>query len=772
MLSDKLEYYFNVAIRVANKHYHEFLTIENVLHAILSDKFIVKIFKEFDVNTDEIKEELRAFLEDSNNFSTLNKAEVEELGKEQFANEHVRMIAKESGILYQPEMGLGLQRAIQQALMHNKSSGKENVEAIHLLVAIFDEKDCHGVYFLEKAGITKVKIINRIAHAEDSAINISDDLDSDPLEQDSPQKRVDFFTENLTERQKEGELDSLVGRESEIERIIQILCRKTKNNPLLVGDPGVGKTSVIRGVVEYFSKDNLPISLQNRVIRQIDINKIVAGAKFRGELEERFAMLVNEIKKEQKGGKKTILFIDDIHTLMNLGQAGSGLDTANLLRPILSSNDMNCIGVTTYDEFRKIIEKNQTLVRRFQKVEVKEPSKEETFKILTGISEKLEEHHGVKYSSAVLKAVVDLADKYIFERKLPDKAIDVMDEAGAKVQLDSVHRKRVNVSIKDIEDIVSKIAHIPRQSVGVQEKKKLKDLAENLKLQIFGQELAIKTVTKSILMAKSGLHEHVKPIASFLFAGPTGVGKTELANQLALQMGINVLRIDMSEYMEKHSVSKLIGAPPGYVGYEQGGKLTEKINQSPHTVLLLDEIEKAHVDVYNILLQVMDHGKLTDSNGRTVDFRNVIIIMTTNAGAKDLHSDIIGMGDTLDAIKHGKQENILKNFFAPEFRNRLDAIVYFNKLTDEMVLKIVKKFIRELENQLKTKKITFEISNDALDYLAIKGRDDKLGARPLQRIVDKRIKDVLSNEILFGKLENGGKVFINLKDKELIFSYK
>jgi ATP-dependent Clp protease ATP-binding subunit ClpA len=636
------------------------------------------------------------------------------------------------------------------------------------LVALFSEKESHAIYFLNKQGVERVDVVEKIAHGTDRP-NTQPEEGRESQENDGPfrkeekfEKALADFTVNLNEEARLGRLDPTIGRADEIQRITQILCRRRKNNPILVGDAGVGKTAIAEGLAQAIVDGKVPGPLAKTTVYSLDMASLLAGTKFRGDFEERLKIVLQAMeKKNSKDG--SILFIDEIHTIIGAGAtSGGSMDASNLLKPALSKGQLRCMGSTTFEEYRKYFEKDAALNRRFQKVDVPEPSLEDTYQILQGLKPRLEEHHGVKYSDEVVQTAVNLSQKHISDRKLPDKAIDVMDELGAYLRLKPDWVQGREATIAEAEYIVAKIARIPEKSVSGNEREKLQNLERDLKMLIFGQNEAIEKVTNSIIMSRSGLGNTQKPIASFLFAGPTGVGKTELAKQLALQMGVNFLRLDMSEYMEKHTVSKLIGAPPGYVGFDQGGALTDAVHKTPYTVLLLDEIEKAHSDIYNILLQVMDHGALTDSNGRTTDFRNVILIMTSNAGAKDMEAGAIGLsGKVGGEINTAKRDQAIRQFFTPEFRNRLDAVIHFNRLKPINVEAIVEKFLMELEGQLLEKKVELEVTSEARAWLARHGFDDKLGARPVGRLVDEKIKKPLAHEILFGRLEKGGRVVVD-----------
>lgn len=768
MISPQLELILNKAIRKANEHKHEFLTLENVLLAMLEDAMVVDVLRDCGVKLDELRKDLEGFIADKSNFSLLADEDIEELNQKQFGNEQLREAARENGIRYQPEISMALQRVIQRAAIHIQSSGKKTIQAINLLVALFSEKESHAIYFLNKQGVERVDVVEKIAHGTDRP-NTQPEEGRESQENDGPfrkeekfEKALADFTVNLNEEARQGRLDPTIGRADEIQRITQILCRRRKNNPILVGDAGVGKTAIAEGLAQAIVDGKVPGPLAKTTVYSLDMASLLAGTKFRGDFEERLKIVLQAMeKKNSKDG--SILFIDEIHTIIGAGAtSGGSMDASNLLKPALSKGQLRCMGSTTFEEYRKYFEKDAALNRRFQKVDVPEPSLEDTYQILQGLKPRLEEHHGVKYSDEVVQTAVNLSQKHISDRKLPDKAIDVMDELGAYLRLKPDWVQGREATIAEAEYIVAKIARIPEKSVSGNEREKLQNLERDLKMLIFGQNEAIEKVTNSIIMSRSGLGNTQKPIASFLFAGPTGVGKTELAKQLALQMGVNFLRLDMSEYMEKHTVSKLIGAPPGYVGFDQGGSLTDAVHKTPYTVLLLDEIEKAHSDIYNILLQVMDHGALTDSNGRTTDFRNVILIMTSNAGAKDMEAGAIGLsGKVGGEINTAKRDQAIRQFFTPEFRNRLDAVIHFNRLKPINVEAIVEKFLMELEGQLLEKKVELEVTSEARAWLARHGFDDKLGARPVGRLVDEKIKKPLAHEILFGRLEKGGRVVVD-----------
>lgn len=779
MISQKLEQILNKAIKRANEKRHEFLTLENVLLAMLEDETVLEVLNECGANVPDLQQDLQKFINEDSNFSLLSEDEIHDLNKKQFGNEQLREIAKENGIFYQPEISLSLQRVIQRAAIHIQSSGKKAIQAINLLVAMFSEKESHATFFLERQGVTRIDVVEKIAHTADRPVNHNEEASTIETgtgdtfrKEEKYEKALAEYTNNLNKFAKEGRIDPIIGREDEINRIIQILCRRRKNNPLLVGDAGVGKTAIAEGLAKAIVEQKVPSLLSRTTVYSLDMASLLAGTKFRGDFEERLKLVLEALEKKNED-EGSILFIDEIHTIIGAGAtSGGSLDASNLLKPALSKGHIKCMGSTTFDEYRKYFEKDQALSRRFQKVDIIEPSVEDTVQILTGLRSKFEDHHNVKYPDEVIRAAVELATKHITDRKLPDKAIDVIDEVGAYLRLKPDATPGALVSLQDIEHVISKIARIPQKTISINEKDKLRYLDRDLKMMIYGQDEAVEKVTNALILSRSGLGHPDKPIANFLFAGPTGVGKTELAKQLANIMGINFVRIDMSEFMEKHTVSKLIGAPPGYVGFEQGGVLTDAIYKTPYSVLLLDEIEKAHPDVFNILLQVMDHGALTDSNGRTSDFRNVILIMTSNAGAKEMEAGSIGLGSLrTKEVNTVKRDQAIKTFFTPEFRNRLDAVITFNKLDNKNIEMVVSKFLMELENQLLDKKVEIEVSTAARAWLSKHGYDEKLGARPIARLINDKIKKPLAHEILFGKLEAGGKVVIDIKNDELDFIF-
>ncbi len=776
----RLEVIINSAVIKANILRHEYLTLEIMFKAILEDQEVRNILENCKANLSVISKELDTFIMDESNFSILSDEAIEDLSKKQFADAELRELARENGITYQPEISLGLQRVIQRAAIHVQSSGKKDIYGVNLLVAFFSEHESYVSYLLENHGIEKFDVVKLIAHGIDRPANSETAGINESIRNEFgeiPEKKasaLEEFCTNLNEQVTLGKIDPIIGRESEIERVTQILSRRRKNNPLLVGEAGVGKTAIAEGLAYKIVQGEVPEILKSAIVFSLDLAGLLAGTKYRGDFEQRLKNVMKELKAYNEAGiNQAILFIDEIHTIMGAGAtSGGSMDASNLLKPALSSGELRCIGSTTYEEYRKFIEKDAAFNRRLQKVDVHEPNPEDTLKILLGLRSKFEVHHNVKYSNAIVKLIVDLASKHITDRKNPDKSIDVIDEVGAMIRILPEAKRHINITKKDVETVIAMMAKIPKMSVATDERDKLKSLKTNLKLMIFGQDHAVDKVADAILLSRSGLGSDTKPMGSFLFTGPTGVGKTELAKQLARELGIHLERFDMSEYMEKHSVAKLIGAPPGYVGHDSGGQLTDVMKKHPHAVLLLDEIEKAHPDIFNILLQIMDHGTLTDSHGRATDFRNVVLIMTSNAGAKEMESGSIGLGKAL-GNQSFKRDSAIKSFFTPEFRNRLDAIVHFDKLSDGQVLKIVDKFLIQLETKLSEKNVELIVTSEARAYLAKVGFDPQMGARPLGRIIDHEIKKPLSHEILFGKLEKGGKVEVTIDEKEekLVFKF-
>ena len=746
MLSGELEFCLNEAFRGARDQHHEFMTVEHLLLALLEVPSVMGVLKSAGAEVPRLGEDLKRFIDETTPRLHADDDQEQEV---------------------QPT--LGFQRVLQRAVFHVQSSGKKEVSATNVLVAIFGEKQSHAVYLLNMQDISRLNVINYISHGLSKLTDQSGDV-SEQLETAAPEQETEAgtdalekYTTNLNRAANEGKIDPLIGREIEVERTVEILCRRRKNNPLYVGEAGVGKTALAEGLARMIVKKMVPDVLEDCTIYALDMGSLIAGTKYRGDFEKRLKGILAEL--EQQPG--AILFIDEIHTVIGAGAASGGvMDASNLIKPVLANGQLRCIGSTTYQEYRGIFEKDRALARRFQKIDVKEPSVEETIEILKGLRSRFEEHHGVGYDDEALASAAELAARHIGDRYLPDKAIDVIDEAGSRMRLSLEEGAEGCVSSEDIEAIVAKMARIPPRSVSTSDKNLLLNLERDLKLVIFGQNEAISTLASAIKMARSGLREEEKPVGAFLFAGPTGVGKTEVTRQLAMSLGIELVRFDMSEYMERHTVSRLIGAPPGYVGYDQGGLLTEAITKNPHSVLLLDEIEKAHPEVFNLLLQVMDHGSLTDNNGRKADFRNVIIVMTTNAGAKEMTRASIGFTEQ-DHSSDGLE--VIKKMFTPEFRNRLDAIIEFNSLDRPTIIKVVDKLILELEAQLQDKMVTLELDDDARDWIAALGYDEKMGARPMARVIQEHIKRPLAEELLFGELASGGHIHIGLSEdgKEL-----
>ena len=747
MIAQELEVSLHMAFVEARQARHEFITVEHLLLALLDNPTAAAVLRACAANIDDLRKNLTHFI-----------------------NDNTPVVSGTDEIDTQPT--LGFQRVIQRAMMHVQSTAnsKKEVTGANVMVAIFGEKDSHAVYYLHQQGITRLDVVNFISHgitknpAQQGAGSEAENTDNDG-EKEQRQTALDQFTQNLNVLALQGKIDPLIGREAEVERVIQVLCRRRKNNPLLVGEAGVGKTAIAEGLAWRITQKDVPEILEKAEVYSLDMGSLLAGTKYRGDFEQRLKAVLKQLKENSDA----ILFIDEIHTLIGAGSASGGtLDASNLLKPALSSGQLKCIGATTYNEYRGIFEKDHALSRRFQKIDVNEPTVEQTVQILRGLKSRFEEHHGVKYSATALTTAAELAARFINDRHLPDKAIDVIDEAGAAQRILPVGKRKKTIGKTEIEEIIAKIARIPPQNVSSDDRSKLATIERDLKNVVFGQEPAIEALAASIKMARSGLGKPEKPIGAFLFSGPTGVGKTEVAKQLAFILGIDLIRFDMSEYMERHAVSRLIGAPPGYVGFDQGGLLTEAIAKKPHSVLLLDEIEKAHPDLSNILLQVMDHGKLTDHNGKVVDFRNVILIMTTNAGASDMAKDSIGFGRT---EREGEDTEAIKRLFTPEFRNRLDAVITFAGLTQEIVGRVVEKFVMQLEAQLADRNVTIELSSAAKEWLAERGYDRLYGARPLGRVIQEYIKKPLAEELLFGALVHGGAVKVGLKESKLDFEY-
>ncbi|HWT21079.1 MAG TPA: ATP-dependent Clp protease ATP-binding subunit ClpA [Variovorax sp.] len=746
MIAQELEVSLHMAFVEARQQRHEFITVEHLLLALLDNPSAAEVLRACSANVDDLRASLTNFIKDN-----------------------TPQVAGTDDVDTQPT--LGFQRVIQRAIMHVQSTGngKKEVTGANVLVAIFGEKDSHAVYYLHQQGVTRLDVVNFIAHGikksdPPEAVKGSSESPSGEGEEGGAEKNekaspLEQFTQNLNQLAKDGKIDPLIGREYEVERVIQILCRRRKNNPLLVGEAGVGKTAIAEGLAWRITQTDVPEILAEAQVYSLDMGALLAGTKYRGDFEQRLKGVLKSLKDKPNA----ILFIDEIHTLIGAGAASGGtLDASNLLKPALSSGQLKCIGATTFSEYRGIFEKDAALSRRFQKVDVVEPTVQETVDILKGLKSRFEEHHGVKYAVAALQAAAELSAKYINDRHLPDKAIDVIDEAGAAQRILPASKRKKTISKTEVEDIVAKIARIPPANVSNDDRGKLQTIERDLKSVVFGQDKALEVLASAVKMARSGLGREDKPIGSFLFSGPTGVGKTEAAKQLAYIMGIELIRFDMSEYMERHAVSRLIGAPPGYVGFDQGGLLTEAITKKPHAVLLLDEIEKAHPDIFNVLLQVMDHGTLTDNNGRKADFRNVIIVMTTNAGAETMNKATIGFTNPRQA---GDEMADIKRLFTPEFRNRLDATVSFKALDEQIILRVVDKFLLQLETQLAEKKVDVTFSDGLRKHLAKKGFDPLMGARPMQRLIQDTIRRALADELLFGRLIDGGRLSVDIDDK-------
>lgn len=745
MIAQELEVSLHMAFMDARQKRHELITVEHLLLAMIDNPTAAEVLRACGAKIDVLRNELQQYIE-----------------------EHTPTVGGEDEVDTQPT--LGFQRVIQRAMLHVQSSGKKEVTGANVLVAIFGEKDSHAVFFLHQQGVTRLDVVNFISHgvsklteSPKQEINNEQDNEMEP----PPSGALENFTQNLNAQVVAGKIDPLIGRALELERVIQTLCRRRKNNPLLVGEAGVGKTAIAEGLARRIVERDVPEVLENATVYSLDMGALLAGTKYRGDFEQRLKAVMKQLAENPNA----ILFIDEIHTLIGAGSASGGtLDASNLLKPALSNGTLKCIGATTYQEYRGIFEKDHALSRRFQKLDVSEPSVQETIEILKGLKSRFEEHHSVKYTAGALTCAAELSAKYINDRHLPDKAIDVIDEAGAAQRILPKSKQKKVISNKEIEDIIAKVARIPPKNISSDDRNTLKTLERDLKAVVFGQDKAIEVLTSAVKMARSGLGKNDKPIGSFLFSGPTGVGKTEVAKQLAYIMGIEFIRFDMSEYMERHAVSRLIGAPPGYVGFEQGGLLTEAINKHPYSVLLLDEIEKAHPDIFNILLQVMDHGTLTDNNGRKSDFRNVTIIMTTNAGAETMAKSSIGFTNAKDSTDEAAD---LKRLFSPEFRNRLDATVSFKALDQDIIIRVVDKFLMQLEDQLHEKKVEATFSEALKAYLGKKGFDPLMGARPMARLIQDSIRKALADELLFGRLANGGNVHVDIDDKDeikLVFS--
>ena len=748
MLSRNLEQTLHRALALATERNHEYATLEHLLLSLTEDRDSVAVLRACGVDLEQLPRDLTDFIDN----------ELSDIGRSRDG---------------EPKPTAGFQRVVQRAVIHVQSSGREEVTGANVLVALFSERESHAVYFLQLHDMSRLDAVNYISHGiakvtGESRPQTVRGADEDSAEDKGMQKgeeALEAYCVNLNRKAEEGRIDPLIGRQKEIERTIQILCRRNKNNPLYVGDSGVGKTAIAEGLAKRIVDGDVPEVLSGATIYCLDMGALLAGTRYRGDFEERLKSVMTELENNEG----SILFIDEIHTIIGAGAtSGGSMDASNILKPSLASGKLRCMGSTTYKEYRSYFEKDRALARRFQKIDIYEPSVEDTVKILRGLKPYFEKFHMVRYTAEALRSAVELSARYINDRKLPDKALDVIDEVGASRMLVPKKKRRKTVTVKDVEKVVAQIARIPPKSVSVDDRKALKNLKRDLKTMVFGQDAAIESLSSAIKLSRAGLREPEKPVGSYLFCGPTGVGKTEVARQLALTMGVELVRFDMSEYMERHSVSRLIGAPPGYVGFDQGGLLTDAIDHQPHSVLLLDEIEKAHPDLFNILLQVMDHGKLTDHNGKSIDFRNVVLIMTTNAGAADLVKPAIGFeregraGDDMEAIE---------KMFTPEFRNRLDAVIQFKSLPPEVVAKVVDKFIMELELQLEDRNVTIELNGPAREMLAKKGYDEKFGARPLARVIQEKIKKPLAEELLFGKLAKGGVVLVKVKKNKFVFEY-
>ncbi len=745
MLNKDLENTLNEAFIYARQHKHEFMTVEHLLLALLDNVAAIEALKACNADIELIRKELTDFIQDT-----------------------TPLMVEDPDNPQETQPTLGFQRVLQRAVFHVQSSGKGEVTGANVLVAIFSEQESQAVYILKKSDVTRLDVVNFISHGVSKSgeeTTNEQDTQASGEEGEENSSMLSKYTTNLNAHSKEGKVDPLIGRDHEVERTIQILCRRRKNNPLLVGEAGVGKTAIAEGLAYRIVHDDVPDVIASCTVYSLDLGGLLAGTKYRGDFEKRLKGILKELSDDPDA----ILFIDEIHTIIGAGAASGGvMDASNLLKPKLSSGELRCVGSTTYQEYQSIFEKDRALARRFQKVDIVEPSVVDTTKILMGLKSRYEEHHSVKYTNKAIQAAAELSAKYINERQLPDKAIDVIDEAGASRRLLPEAERVEEINELDIEKIIAKIARIPEKSVSASDMEVLKNLGRNLKMVVFGQDKAIETLTDAIHLSRSGLGTEQKPIGNFLFAGPTGVGKTEVTAQLAKIMGVELVRFDMSEYMERHAVSRLIGAPPGYVGFDQGGLLTDAVIKNPYSVVLLDEIEKAHSDIYNILLQVMDHGTLTDNNGRKVDFRNVVLVMTTNAGVQETVRKSIGFKQqdhSHDALSE------INKVFSPEFRNRLDGIIWFNHLEQDVILQVVDKFLIELQVQLDAKSVSLEVSPQARTWLAEQGYDKAMGARPMGRLIQEKVKKELANELLFGSLSAGGSVTIGLKDNELQFTY-
>lgn len=738
MLDKALEQSLNHAFHDAREKRHEFITIEHLMLALLDNKDALDVLRAVGADIGVLKSDLEKFVNQTT---------------PQFSDEDDE---------FEIQPTIGFQRVLQRAVFHVQSSGREAVSGANVLVAMFSEPESQAVFLLSKQDISRLDVVNYISHGVSSDEEDFPELEHEEGEQEPQEPRpLDQYAVNLNKLAEQGRIDPLIGRANEIERVVQVLCRRRKNNPLLVGEAGVGKTAIAEGLAKRIVDGDVPEVIADAVVYALDLGVLLAGTKYRGDFEKRLKAVLAQLKKESHA----ILFIDEIHTIIGAGAASGGtMDASNLIKPVLANGELRCMGSTTFQEYRGIFEKDHALARRFQKIDINEPSVQDTIGILEGLKERYEKHHGVTYSKQAIQAAAELSAKYINDRQLPDKAIDVIDEAGARQRILPEEQRKKTITPHEIEQVIAKIARIPEKTVSSSDKKLLQNLERNLKMVVFGQDPAIETLAESIKLSRAGLGQENKPVGSFLFAGPTGVGKTEVTKQLARLMGVELIRFDMSEYMERHTVSRLIGAPPGYVGYDQGGLLTEAVNKNPHAVVLLDEIEKAHPDVFNLLLQVMDHGTLTDNNGRKADFRNIVLVMTSNAGAQEIIKGNIGFKEQ---DKSRNNEEAINRTFSPEFRNRLDAIVWFNSLPQKVILSIVDKFLTEVQGQLDDKQVNLHVDDAARHWFAKHGYDENMGARPMARLISDKIRRPLANEILFGKLMQGGDVYVSLKNDEL-----
>lgn len=738
MLDKALEQSLNHAFHDAREKRHEFITIEHLMLALLDNKDALDVLRAVGADIGVLKSDLEKFVNQTT---------------PQFSDEDDE---------FEIQPTIGFQRVLQRAVFHVQSSGREAVSGANVLVAMFSEPESQAVFLLSKQDISRLDVVNYISHGVSSDEEDFPELEHEEGEQEPQEPRpLDQYAVNLNKLAEQGRIDPLIGRANEIERVVQVLCRRRKNNPLLVGEAGVGKTAIAEGLAKRIVDGDVPEVIADAVVYALDLGVLLAGTKYRGDFEKRLKAVLAQLKKESHA----ILFIDEIHTIIGAGAASGGtMDASNLIKPVLANGELRCMGSTTFQEYRGIFEKDHALARRFQKIDINEPTVQDTVAILEGLKERYEKHHGVVYSKQAIQAAAELSAKYINDRQLPDKAIDVIDEAGARQRILPEEQRKKTITPHEVEQVIAKIARIPEKTVSSSDKKLLQNLERNLKMVVFGQDPAIETLAESIKLSRAGLGQENKPVGSFLFAGPTGVGKTEVTKQLARLMGVELIRFDMSEYMERHTVSRLIGAPPGYVGYDQGGLLTEAVNKNPHAVVLLDEIEKAHPDVFNLLLQVMDHGTLTDNNGRKADFRNIVLVMTSNAGAQEIIKGNIGFKEQ---DKSRNNEEAINRTFSPEFRNRLDAIVWFNSLPQKVILSIVDKFLTEVQGQLDDKQVNLHVDDAARHWFAKHGYDENMGARPMARLISDKIRRPLANEILFGKLMQGGDVYVSLKNDEL-----